>query len=428
MSASLFMSLALLAQAPGAEGAAAPAGPDAALVQEIRQLIRQLDDSSQEKRDAAEKSLVAKGPDVLPLLPAITPRTPAETKERLGRVRKSLELVISESSSRPTRVTLQGEMSLADAMAAVEQQTGNRATGYDRRSATLKLDLKDELFWSAFDQILDQADLEINAYGGEMNALVLTARADGMNSRAGRATYSGVFRFEPLRLESRRDLRNEALNVCRLTLGITWEPRITPISLRQAIQQITAVDDQGNALTAASEGNQPVLNATAETGMSGVELGIPLQLPSRSATKIASLKGSLTAMVPGRLESFEFEDLATARDVEQQRAGVAVIFERIRPNGDLYEVRLRIRYDDAGSALESHRGWIYSNPAYIVTPSGERMESLGSNEGGRDENEVGMVMLFDLPDGPKGCKLVYQTPASMLQLPIEYELKDIPLP
>src|SRR6185436_8034390 len=120
-------------------------------------------------------------------------------------------------------------------------------------------------------------------------------------------------------------------------------------------------------------------NATAETGMSAVELGIPLDLPARGVNKISSLKGTLTALVPGRLESFEFTDLEMARDAEQTRAGVAVILERVRKNGDLYEVRVRVRYEEASNALESHRGWVYANPAYVLNKKGERLESLGAN-------------------------------------------------
>jgi hypothetical protein len=425
ISSLLLVSVSLLSQnAPPAT----PATPPAELVAEVKKLVQQLDDPSQAKRDAAEKALAERGPDILPLLPAITARTPAETKERLGRVRKSLETALSDVSSKATTISLKGEMALADAMKAIEKQTGNKFAGYDRRTSTVKLDLEKASFWPAIDGLLDQAEMDINAYGGEMNTLVLMARAEGASPRSGHAAYSGVFRFEALRVEARRDLRNSSVSGMRLTLGISWEPRITPISMRQPIDKITAVDDQGKSLTVRDEESQQVLNATAETGMSAVELGIPLDLPPRGATKIASLKGSLTALVPGRLESFEFSGIVTARDAEQQRAGVAVILERVRQNGDLYEVRVRVRYDEAGNALESHRGWVYSNPAYIVNTKGERLDSLGSNEGGRDENEIGIVMLFDIPGGPKGCKFVYQTPASMLQLPVEYELKDIELP
>lgn len=425
LSSFLLVSVALLSQNPAAGSADNPA---AKLPAEVGRLVQQLDDASKAKRDTAEKALAEIGPDVLPLLPTITPRTPAETKERLGRIRKLLETALSEASSKSTHVTLMGEMPLEQAIEAITKQTGNKITGYERRTIDVKTTFDKTPFWQALDQLLDQAELDINPFGGELNTLVLNSKPEGAQGRAGKATYSGVFRFEPIRVESRRDLRNPSVNGMRLTIEIAWEPRITPISMRQPIDKITAVDDQGKSLTIRSDESQEVLNATAETGMSAVELGIPLDLPARGVTKISSLKGHMTALVPGRLETFEFTELDTSRDAEQQRAGVAVILERVRKNGDLYEVRVRIRYDEASNALESHRGWVYSNPAYIVNSKGERLESLGANEGGRDENEIGIIMLFDLPDGPKGCKFVYQTPATMLQLPVDYELKDIDLP
>lgn len=402
--------------------------PPPKVVAEVQRLVQELDDASQAKRDAAEKALVGLGDQVLPLLPTVTPRTPAETKERLGRVRSSLEKSLSEANSRPTEVTLKGDLALREVFETITKQTGNRFSGAERRATSVQLSLEKQPFWAAVDQVLDQGNLDIDAYGGEANMLVLVPRAEGAVPRAGRATYAGVFRFEPLRVETRRDLRMPSVNTLRLTMGVAWEPRLTPILLRQPIDKITAEDDQGKSLVVQQEEAAQVLSATAESGMSGVELGIPLALPDRSAKRIRSLRGHMTALVPGRLESFEFADLEKARDVEQQRAGVAVILERVRQNGDLWEVRVRVRYEAAGEALESHRGWVYSNPAHIVDAKGERLESLGANEGGRDENEVGIALLFDLPQGPKGCKFVYQTPASMLYLPVEYELKDIELP
>lgn len=406
------------------------AQPSRELASEITRLVQQLDDATQAKRDAAEKTLLELGPDILPHLPAITARTPAETKERLGRVRSVLEAVISEATSKPTTVTLNGELSLAEALQALEKQTGNRVVGYERRSGTQKLKLAFDktLYWQALDEILDQAGLTINPFGGEPNALVLMARPEDEAPRSGKAIYSGVFRFEPLRVEARRDLRNPNANGMRLAISVTWEPRVTPISLRQPIEKTVGLDGQGNPLAIGRSDNQSVLNASAELGMSAVELGIPLQLPGRDVTKVASLKGTLTALVPGRMELFEFTNLETTRDAEQQRAGVTVVFERLRKNNELYEARVRVRYGEASNALESHRNWVYTNPAYIVDAKGQRLENLGSSEGSRDENEIGIVYQFDLPQGPKGCKFVYQAPATLLQLPVEYELKDIELP
>ncbi|MDA1051092.1 MAG: hypothetical protein O3C40_11525 [Planctomycetota bacterium] len=419
------MSICFLLLAQG-DGSARDGASATDLKAEVVRLVRQLDDDERSQREAAEKALVELGPDALNLLPPITPRTPAEVKERLGRVRKSLETSSAESNAKPSMVTLEGEMSLADALQAMQQQTGNRVTGYERRSGQVKVSFDKTPYWQALDEVLDQTGLNINEFGGEASALVLTARPENETSRTTTGVYSGVFRLEALRLEARRDLRNPAVNGMRLSLGVAWEPRVSPIALRQQVSEITVLDDRGETLSVT--GNQAALNASAELGMSAVEFGIPLQLASREAKRIGSIKGRFTALVPGRVESFEFSDIADARDVEQERAGVVVTFERLRKNVDLYEARMALRFEDAANALESHRGWVYRNEAFLTDKDGKRLENVGLQATRQAANEVGVAYLFDLPDGPAGCKFVYKTPALILQLPVEYEMKDIELP
>ena len=105
-----------------------------------------------------------------------------------------------------------------------------------------------------------------------------------------------------------------------------------------------------------------------------------------------------------------------------------VTFERLRKNVDLYEVRVSLRFEDASNALESHRGWVFQNEAYLIDADGQKLDNVGQQTTRQTRNEVGVAYLFDLPEGPGGCKFVYKTPALVLQLPVEYELKDIELP
>src|SRR5690606_38610403 len=129
--------------------------------------------------------------------------------------------------------------------------------------------------------------------------------------------------------------------------------------------------------------------APVHYGMAAVELEIPLALADRGATHIASLKGNLTALVPSNQATFEFENLESARAVEQRKAGVTVIIDEVRKNVDLYQIRLRVRFDEAAGALESHRGWIFNNEAYLVDASGQRIENAGLETTRQDRNEVG---------------------------------------
>ena len=89
---------------------------------------------------------------------------------------------------------------------------------------------------------------------------------------------------------------------------------------------------------------------------------------------------------------------------------------------------MRVRYDQATGALESHRGWVYRNPRYIVNAEGERLEDWADELTGQTDTEIGFAFAFDLPNGPQGLSFVYETPAVILRMPIEFELKDIDLP
>src|SRR5690606_8466669 len=108
MIGSLIVSLALLMQA----GEAAPAADE--LATQVQRLVRQLDDEQLARREAAEKGLVELGPKALSLLPPNSPRLTAETRERLGRARRQLEIALAESAAEPTRVTLSGSMKLSE--------------------------------------------------------------------------------------------------------------------------------------------------------------------------------------------------------------------------------------------------------------------------------------------------------------------------
>lgn len=408
----------LVAQPPTASGTDALAG-------QVRQLMRELDADQLAQRQAAEAKLIALGPDVLDHLPPITSRTAAEVKERLGRVRKALESAAAETTARPTRVTLRGEMPLERALRELELQSGNRIVGFEDREATIKLDLDQVTYWEALDQILDQAGLTINPYGGEPQALTVEARADEMRGRVGNSVYAGVFRFEPTRLEATRDLRNPATSGLQLAVDIAWEPRIRPIAVVQPVDQFAAKDDQGQVVEVDDE---QTLAADVEADIASVELVIPLKLPARKIQMLSSLKGRMTALVPGRVETFQFDKLDGAGEVVQRRAGVAVTLEQVRKNLDVYEVRVRVRFDDAANALESHRSWVYDNEAYLIAPNGERVESAGAQTTRQTLEEVGMAYLFALEKGPQGYKFVYKTPARILQVPVEFEIKNLELP
>jgi hypothetical protein len=392
----------------------------------VIELVRQLDADTLVERDAAEKALVARGPKVLSELPTPNDRIPAEVSQRLSRIRQVLEKQVAASITTSKAVNLTGIFTLQQVLSAFEKQTGNRFALPRGGDTEMNIELEDTPFWKATDKILDMARLDIISLGGQPNKLVLTARPDGARDRVGHAQYIGVFRIEPIRVFAVRDLRNPQANSMRVTLSIGWEPRLSPISMLHDMQSIVAVDQDGTAIEPAAMGRR---NLSIQPGMSAVEIELPLSLPAHNAKTIASLKGRLDILVPGPIETFEFTgDLETSRGVELKRAGATVILDQVRKSGEIYQLRIRLRFDESSNAFESHRGWVFANQAYLISPDGERVPNAGYESTGQTENEVGTAYLFTVEGALKGYKFRYETPATMIRQSIDYELKDIQLP
>jgi hypothetical protein len=408
---------------------------DEALVAKVKALVGKqgLGNDALAKREAAEKELIAIGPDVLPLLPATNARTPAEDKIRLGRVRAALEKAAIEAATRPSVVSLSGEMPVSEALAKIGEQTGNKLIDYRERfnqegaDPKIKVKLDKVPFWQALDTVLDAANLTIYNYDEEQGALAFTAKGADAGPRLGRGSYSGLFRLQPAKIEATRDLKNSQMHSLKLTVDAVWEPRVRPIVLEVPLADVAAKDENGGEI--GIDSSEGTLEVPVEGSGAGVEIEFPLAAPARSVKTLASLKGKANAIVLGKVETFEFADVEKAKTAEQERGGVTVVVENCRKNGDIYEVSMRVRFDRAANALESHRGWIYNNECYMTDAKGRRIESQGLEATLLDVNEVGISHKFDLEnETPANCKFVYKTPAAIIRIPVEFEIKGIELP
>lgn len=423
-----------IGQAGAAAVAAGTAEAKKDLPATVQALVKKLDSSAIADRESAEKELIELGSQVLPLLPAVSSRTPAEVKNRLTRIRAALLQTAVESSTKTSFITLSGSMPFSKAIAEIGKQSGNSFIDYreqfnqEQPDPTIDVAIENKPFWEAVDIVLDKAGLTIYNYDEEASAIAYTARGEGAVDRVGRATYSGIFRIEPIRVQATRDLRNPASRTLRLTLDISWEPRVRPIVLEQPLAEVSAVDEEGNAIEVdGSEGNPEV---SVEGSNAAVEMEYLLKLPPRSVSQVKSLKGKLTAVVLGRIEAFEFDNLDKTKAAEQQRGGVTVTVDSCRKNDEIYDVQMRVRFDKAANALESHRGWIYNNECYLASADGTRIENAGLEATLVDTNEVGLSYKFDLGDAKSaaGLKFVYKTPAAILKIPVEFELPEFDLP
>jgi hypothetical protein len=441
----LALVLGVLVAAPSlaADEAALPAQPstsaadDPDLSQQISRLVRQLNDDRAAQREAAEKALLELGgagagqsDRFLELLPEATDEMPLAVRERLARIRREVQERAAKAAVEQSTVTLQAnKMPLTEALSAIHKQTGNKLTLRDEPpesgGPTVTIDFRDEPFWSAVDQVLDQASLGVYNYSGE-DALSLVPRDPNDGPRHGSADYTGPFRIEVLEIQAQRNLRQPQRKSLKVQFEVAWEPRLRPIAISQPVADIEATDEEGAPLAV----SQPEASLDVEVpgGTQAAEIILPFDLPPRETAKIAKLTGRLTALVPGRTVKFRFDELPQAAGKSQRSGGVEVTLDDVRKNNEIWEVHMRLRLDESNRALESHRGWVFQNVSYLVGKDGEPIDHAGFETTRQTPNEVGVAYLFDLPAGIEGLSWVYETPAAIIDLPVEYELTDIALP
>ncbi|MCG8450732.1 MAG: hypothetical protein MI725_14275, partial [Pirellulales bacterium] len=332
-----------------------------------------------------------------------------------------------------SRLTLSAkQMGLQTLLEEIHRQTGNRLSDYRKQfgqPATplqITLAIDEEPFWSGLDKILDQAGLSLYPFSGE-ESLAVIQREQGAAPRTGRGTYAGPFRIEAVNIVSQRNLRTPAQQGGRAELEIAWEPRLRPIAISQSADALEITADDGSRVPL--DKSRQVFAVEVQPGSHATELSIPFVLPPRSVLKLASFKGELSALAPGRVVEFRFDDLAQEKRVEQQQGGVKVVLHAVRKNRQLWEIHMRLRVESDETGLESHRGWVFQNQTYLLNREGQLLDHAGFETTMQSEREVGLAYFFDLPAGEIGdYTWVYRTPAAIVRLPIKYELKEIALP
>lgn len=415
-----------------------PAEADQKLERQISKLVAKLNDDRAANRDAAEKELLelagastAQSDQFLTALPKDNDQMPLAVRDKLARIRQQIEDRVSKAATQHSTITLSAkEMPLPEVFKAIEKQTGNKFI--DNRNEEegasppkITIELKDEPFWNGIDQILDQAKLGVYSYGGE-EALSIVGRGGDEGPRKGAAIYQGPFRLEVLEAQAQRNMRKPNQKSLKLQLEFAWEPRLRPIALSQPVADIKATTESGDEIAVSQP--EAMQDVEIPTGTQAAEITLPFELPDRDVKKIAKLHGKLHALVPGRHATFKFEGLTKAAGKNQRLGGVQVTLDEVRKNGAVWEIHMRFALDEANGALQSHRGWVLQNLSYLVAKDGSRIENAGFETTRQTPNEVGMAYLFDVPDGLDGLTWVYETPAAIVDLPVEYELKDIELP
>jgi hypothetical protein len=398
-------------------------------IEEVRKLLRALDGAQLKDRDAAEKSLVELGGAILPFLPEIDANTSGEMKVRLQRIRQQLQQIDVETFFEESKVTLSGKMLIREALTKIREQTGNEveidpeaASAF--QSTMVELEMKDASFWTVMEEVMKQSKLRINTFGTG-TALSLIPGAEEYANMP-KTVNKGPYRIGVVSTQSSLPFGSRLGGQLDLSLMLHWEPRMKPIFMQLPMQTLTATTDDGQSLSAVSQDAYP--EVALNTGGCSSQIDLQLQRPARKSTKLQKVSGEFTIAIPSERHKYIFKKFANGSRQSEKFGQVSVTLEGARRNGAVFEMRILVEFGNAQGALDSFRGWVLSNEAYLLDPKERKLENVGFQTYAITSDSVGVAYLFQINGNPDEFQLIYESPASIAKHSVKYELEDIELP
>jgi hypothetical protein len=418
----------VLGQEQAAKDALSSTAQPVVTMDAVRKLLRALESNQLKDRDVAEQALVELGPAVLAFLPEVNANTSGEMKVRLQRIRQQLQLAVGKSDFNASTVTLSGKMPLKDALLKIEEQTGNKIVLEGENALDgVQVDLMemDSPFWETLAKVMSQAKLRVNTYTAA-DGLALVAGTNGNQNHSPKPAIVGPFRIETLSVQSTLAFNSRISGQLDLSLQVTWEPRLKPVFMQIPMSAVQGETDDMQTLASANP--QSVPEVPLNTGGASTQIDLQLERPSRSATKLSTLQGEFTIAVPSEKHKYVFRKFGNGARQSEKFGDVSVTLEGARRNGSVYEMRILVEFGNAQGALDSFRGWILSNEAYLLDPRERRLENVGLQTYAVTPNAVGIAYLFQINGNPDEFQLVYESPGLITRQTVKFELHDIELP
>jgi hypothetical protein len=135
---------------------------------------------------------------------------------------------------------------------------------------------------------------------------------------------------------------------------------------------------------------------------------------------------------------FAFEAPGGKLPPEQKQDGVAAVLKRVQKKDDTWEIAVEVNYPPNQPTFESFQGewWLRDNRLTVRAPNGKSFV-IDDYEIPTPDSPRPLVAVYRFKEDAakglgdptaKGWKIVYETPAPLIDVKIPFELKNIPLP
>lgn len=332
----------------------------------------------------------------------------------------------------PKRLMLPpGKQPLGKLLDEIARQTGVRVE--DQRGEpepALELRLDRPTFWQALDAIAEASGSRVVLHprGG-----TITLAKAGPDARRLPVSHDGFFRTALRRVVASCDLESGAITYTA-SVEVAWEPSLQPLLLETHPRDPRLFDHEGRPVPMTREGSS-LVPADGE-----IALAFDVRLPplERSVGKIGRFEGKFTAIAPSKMLEFTFDRLdrlekdANLRSLT--REGVACQISKLVLAKDRWTLQVTLKYPPGGVTLESYQSWVVNNEMALVSADGTRRLTPAGYVLENSSARQAVLSYHFKDDGrsvrgkPEDWKVVYRTPASLVEIPFTFSFKDVPLP
>ena len=442
----VFLAAALLSQAANVFAQGAVDEPA------VRRWVARLDADRKADRQHAEEELLRLGPAALKWLPEPGVLGNRSAAEAVRRVRVKLERQKAETAVEASRLTIGGMHTVAEIVPRLSQDTGNLIVAEDVPKDLFAglVELPERpTFWQAVEALGRQQPLTWRCEGtpARLRLLPLDPKRDKSESPTDvlAATSSKGFRIALRSARPREVVGEEAGQLMRLDFDVTAEPRLRPLFLKCAAAdvQVTGLRESKKTDLPKSESWKPYssdskLELTFGQGRRQLAFPVDYRLPVGGGWKSLSVVGQLFLETAAGEEPIDFPAGADSRGVSRRRGGVTVKIDHwdadANSNDRTLTIRATVTYDTGGMAFESHRSWMLYNVAGLVLPREKQaadddlLKPTHAESDLQPDGSIAVTYRFEkLPRAANDYGLRYVAPTLILDVPVEFEFRDVPL-
>ncbi len=423
----------------------------------VRRWVVRLDGNRKAERDEAKKELLKLGPAALKWLPEPESLGSRATMEAIRDVRAKLERQKAEESVNAALLTTGGSQSVGETLFRLKKETGNVVVVDDLPKELLSkpIELPDRpTFWDVIEATSQQHKMSWS-FGGSPARLRMFPMSAAANYESPRAvlatTQSKAFRIALKSIRERSIVGENSGPLLRLELDVMSEPRLRPLFLKCSVADVAvsgvrmATKDKPVAAGWLPFSPDAKLELTFGQGHRQMSVPLDFRRPEGEWSSL-TVSGKLHIETAAGEEPLQFPPGAEARNVSRRRGGVTVKvlrWESVGGKDNGLEVTSLVTYDTGGPAFESHRSWMLFNVAGLVRAGMMPTEKPVSGTAMGDVNllkpthidsdvqpdgSIAVTYRFEklpLPASEYGFR--YVAPTLILDVPLEFELRDVAL-